>query len=106
MRVTYYPDGGGAVRLTLDGELDIATVELLARHVDRALITRPRRLALDMGGVTVCDSTGIGALVEARAAALARGAQFGVVNARGITRRTMEIIGVLELLTGASAQPA
>ena len=95
MRVTHHADGGG-VRLALEGELDIATVDVVGRHVDRALRARPGSLTVDLTQLHFCDSTGISTLLDARAAAATRGARFQVVGAHGITRTVMRILGVLD----------
>ncbi|MGW8358931.1 STAS domain-containing protein, partial [Streptomyces wedmorensis] len=50
------------VELRLAGELDLATVPLLQQAAATALGTRPRRLRLDLTGLTFCDQTGLRAL--------------------------------------------
>jgi anti-anti-sigma factor len=99
VNVTVRSTGAAAVSLRLDGELDLATAGLLDAQVRQALTGGATQLVIDLGGVTFCDSTGIEALVKARALAAARGARLGAVNARGVTLRSMEITGVLELLS-------
>ncbi|GAA4609723.1 anti-sigma B factor antagonist [Actinoplanes octamycinicus] len=91
--------GDDQVRIALTGELDMATTEQLRAHLDHTLISRPRLVLVDLDGVTFCDSTGISALVAARTAAAAAGSHLQVVNAHGITAKTMQITGVLEFLT-------
>ncbi|WP_145776524.1 STAS domain-containing protein [Micromonospora olivasterospora] len=92
------------MRLALAGELEMATVETLYDTVAEAIAAgRPGRLVIDLAGVTFCDSTGIGALLDARAAANSSGVAFQATNPRGVTRRTMQITGVFEVLTGATA---
>ena len=59
----------GTTTIGLAGELDVGTVEQLTAAVAGALDDPEcRELDLDLGGVTFCDSTGLGALVAARAA--------------------------------------
>ena len=100
MNVTVQSTGAEAVSLRLVGELDLATAGILDEQVRRALTGGATRLVVDLDGVTFCDSTGIDALVKARTLAASRGARLGAVNARGVTRRSMEITGVLDLLSG------
>jgi anti-anti-sigma factor len=92
---------GSAVRLDLAGELDLATAGLLSEQVRRALDGGATELVLDLAEVTFCDSTGVDAMVKARALADRRGARLGAVNAHGVTRRSLEITGALELLSVA-----
>ncbi|MFI7075492.1 STAS domain-containing protein [Micromonospora sediminicola] len=88
------------MRLALIGELDMATVGTLEEAVDQALtIDHPQQLILDLGELRFCDSRGIGALLEARHAATGRGAAFQAINPRGMTLRTMQVTGLLDLLT-------
>jgi anti-sigma B factor antagonist len=45
------------------GEVDIASAPALAAHVDRALTPRPALLVIDLAGVTMLDSSGLGVLI-------------------------------------------
>ncbi len=101
MRITRQDGADGVVCLTLSGELDLATVEVLHEQVDRVLAeVVPDRLVLDAAGLTFCDSTGIGALLQARRQSEALGVAFQLRGPRGITRTSLAVTGVLELLTG------
>ena len=55
---------GGAV-LTVQGDLDIATVELLRAQVSEVLAEAPERLYLDLSYASFIDSTGCRELVRA-----------------------------------------
>ena len=48
------------------GELDITVRTALVDDVGAALQEEPPRLVLDLGGVTFCDSSGLGALLDIR----------------------------------------
>jgi anti-sigma B factor antagonist len=50
---------GETGRLTLFGELDIATVPLVERAVERILQNGTRRLTVDLGGLGFVDSSGL-----------------------------------------------
>ncbi|MEU4624658.1 STAS domain-containing protein [Actinoplanes sp. NPDC023801] len=92
---------GTTTRLLLDGELDLASAPLLAEHVDRELAARQvQRLMVDLAEVTFCDSAGIEALLAARIAATEHAATLRAINATGLTRRTLEITGMLDFLSG------
>lgn len=101
MNITRHTSGEGGVRLALHGELELATVDRLHQHVRRELAADrpPRRLVVDLAEVTFCDSTGLGALIEARAAAADRGVCFLAINPSGMTRKIMEVTGLLDMLT-------
>jgi anti-sigma B factor antagonist len=50
--------------VTLVGEIDMSTVQRLAKVIDELIATDPpQRVVLDMTGVTFCDSQGLGTLV-------------------------------------------
>ena len=99
MNITRH-SGDGHVRVAVTGELDMATAGRLRDHLEQTWDTeRPRLLLLDFDGVTFCDSTGIGALFAAGAAAGVRGTPLQIVNVHGVTATTMRITGVRELLT-------
>ncbi|MGW8358888.1 STAS domain-containing protein [Streptomyces wedmorensis] len=51
-----------SVELHLTGELDLATAPLLKAAATAALNTHPRRLHLNLTGLTFCDHTGLRAL--------------------------------------------
>ncbi|MEU8821292.1 STAS domain-containing protein [Actinoplanes sp. NPDC048796] len=104
MIITAHRDTGGQTRLELDGALDMGTAGTLDDQVARTLVdTRPHRLIVDVTGVNFCDSSGIHALVRARDTAHRHGAAFAVHNPVGITRRTLEIAGLLGPLTMLSS---
>ncbi|RZU51172.1 anti-anti-sigma factor [Krasilnikovia cinnamomea] len=103
MNVSRHDDGAGAVRLALAGELELSTVDQLREHVTREFgtVQRPQQLVIDMAAVTFCDSTGLAALIDARATAADHHADFSVINPSRMTRTIMQVTGLLELLTGA-----
>jgi|SRR6476620_2896599 anti-anti-sigma factor len=53
-----------ALVLTVTGELDMNTVELLARHVDERLAEAPRPLTLDLAELAFMDSSGLRLLID------------------------------------------
>ncbi|GAB1688300.1 STAS domain-containing protein [Krasilnikovia sp. M28-CT-15] len=103
MNITRHTGAAGEVRLALAGELDLATVDRLHQHVKQEIIADPppRRLVIDLTGVTFCDSTGLGALLKAQAVATENGTTFLVINPSGMTRRLMQATGLHDVLTSA-----
>jgi anti-anti-sigma factor len=100
VKIFRHVEGPGVVRLALIGELDMDTVEMLRTSVEREISAHPpHRLVIDLASTAFCDSTGIKTLMDARSAATDRGVCFQATNPCGITRKTMQITGVLEILT-------
>jgi anti-sigma B factor antagonist len=103
MNIVRHTTGSGAATLALAGDLDLATAHLLDQHVHRALVeSRPAGLVIDVTDLEFCDSTGVHALIRARREAHQHGSTFQVTNPNGITRRTFQVTGVLEVLTARS----
>ncbi|MEU4561798.1 STAS domain-containing protein [Actinoplanes sp. NPDC023936] len=100
MKITsQYADG--VARLLVSGELDMSTAQYLHDQVAAALAgTEPRTLVIDAVDLDFCDSSGIQALVLTHRRVTQRGITFRLANARGVTRRTLQITGVLDVLTG------
>ena len=90
------------LRLELVGALDLVTADLVAEHVEQALTEKPAELVLDLDNVKFCDSAGIQIMLRARGAAHRQGARFRIVNVHGIIRRSLEITGVLGVLTAVA----
>jgi anti-sigma B factor antagonist len=85
----------GTTTVGLAGELDAGTVEQLTSAVAAALDDPDcRELDLDLGGVTFCDSTGLGALVAARAAARERSVALVLVGPSDPVHRLLQLTGL------------
>jgi anti-sigma B factor antagonist len=96
----------GVVRLTLTGELDIATSgQLRAAMVYAVAVPGAATVIVDLAEVTFCDSSGIGALIQGRAAAAGHGVAYQVVNPTGAVRRVLEITGMLTELCDVPEPP-
>jgi anti-anti-sigma factor len=52
------------LELSVTGELDMNTVELLAKHVERSLADGPRALRLDLAELGFMDSSGLRFLID------------------------------------------
>ena len=90
-------------RIVPAAELDLATAESLLASVRAALRDEPAAIVVDLAGVTFCDSSGIGALLDAQALAATAGVPLRVSGPRPVIRRSLEITGVLGLLGPAAA---
>lgn len=90
---------GGSARVRLVGEIDFCSVDELRRVMQHLLDGGHARLTLDVAGVTFCDSSGLGALVSARAAAERKGGRLMLDGIHGQLARLMRTTG-LEILFG------
>jgi stage II sporulation protein AA (anti-sigma F factor antagonist) len=86
---------GGAVRLELRGEIDLASRTALQRELERAQKRVSTELVLDLERVTFMDSTGVSALVHALYHAQENGYVLRLVRLPAQARRVLEMSGVL-----------
>jgi stage II sporulation protein AA (anti-sigma F factor antagonist) len=85
---------GHAVRLSVTGELDIATVDSLNDMAIGALRLPVKVLILDFFGVTFCGAAGIGALVKIQRAAAEAGTRLVLSGVQPPVRRVLELVGL------------
>jgi|SRR5436309_10950596 len=86
------------VLVVLRGEVDYATAPDLRVALSAALNEhQPRVLGVDLSGVSVLDSTGIGTLVVAYRITRDLGVRFEVRNPSPFVARLFHIVGVAEL---------
>ena len=100
MNVTVGTDGG-AVHLHVAGELDMATADDLRKALHQAT-TQPGTTAIvvDFDQVSFCDSSGIEVLDRAYGQAFDAGITLRLVNPQPAVRRVLDLVGILETLTG------
>ena len=95
-----------SVTVSLEGDLDLATVPLLRRAVMAELDTEAvTSLVLDLTGLTFLDSTGLGCWIELRNAAIQRGKTFGLEAIPPAALRTVTITGLAPLFGVAEVSP-
>ncbi|MEV4418086.1 STAS domain-containing protein [Catellatospora sp. NPDC049609] len=87
----------GRLVVSVHGEIDLMTCELLSTELGEATKQSPEVL-VDLSGVSFLDSAGIRVLVEAHQTAARVGHQLCVDNAHGWVERVLEVTGVRELL--------
>ncbi|WP_327007106.1 STAS domain-containing protein [Dactylosporangium sp. NBC_01737] len=81
--------------VALAGEIDMSTVQRLASAVDEILGgDTPTRVVLDMGGVTFCDSQGLGTLVVLSRKATMAQSYLVLVNVGAFLIRVLDITGL------------
>jgi anti-anti-sigma factor len=86
-----------AATVVVRGEIDL---ESSAALVDAfASLGQPEAVHLDLGDVEYMDSTGLRAVLAARAELEARGARLDVVRASSIVARLFEITGLRDMVS-------
>lgn len=88
----------GVAKITLSGELDMATAPKLGEQLKRSEADGVTAIILDLRDVTFMDSTGLVACLEARDRATANGHRFMVIEAGPAPKRVFEITGTGYLL--------
>ncbi len=91
------------VRVCPVGELDLATAPLVDSELAELWSVGFARLVLDLRDVCFLDSTGIRMLLAWQVASSADGVQFSVIAGPPAVARVLEVAGVTDYLTYASA---
>jgi anti-sigma B factor antagonist len=92
----------GAVRLHVAGELDMATADDLRHALHRAITqTGTTAIVVDFDQVSFCDSSGIEVLDRAYGQAGDAGITLRLVNPQRAVRRILDLVGILQTLTGS-----
>lgn len=85
--------------LTLAGEIDMLTAARLSSVVNDALAAEPPpRIVLDLGGVTFCDSQGLGTLVVLSRKASHAQSLLVLANVGDFLLRVLDITGLRSAL--------
>ena len=97
LRVEVHYEGGDAT-LLLEGEFDSTGVEGFVACVVDALDANPESIAIDAHGLTFTDSSGLTALLRARAAAGTAGVAFRIRGRSLGLQRAIAHAGIADLL--------
>jgi anti-sigma B factor antagonist len=95
----------GVVRVTLSGELDLASVPKLEAELSDIESSAPGVVLIDLGGLEFMDSSGLRALVMANDRAGTAGRRLAIVPGPPLVRRVFEITKLdqhLDLVEDAS----
>ena len=93
--------------LVVEGELDLASVEVVEQFVERELATGvPAVVVLDLTSCDFIDSSGIGLLLRLQAELQDRGAALHVVGCGRAVQRSLSLTGVDAQLRLADDVPA
>jgi anti-sigma B factor antagonist len=95
--VTQYAVGRRMV-LAVDGEVDIASVSVLADAVDSALEGGAAELWIDLTDTLFMDSSGLHALLDTRRRSAELNRRLAIVCPDGPVRHLFELAGVLDQL--------
>ena len=88
--------GDGETVVSVTGDLDVSTATQLADTVDAELREAPGRVVLDLGGLTFCDSLGLGTLVVLSRTARQQQAFLVLRNPSPFFTRMLDVTGVRE----------
>ncbi|WP_433064310.1 anti-sigma factor antagonist [Dactylosporangium sp. CS-033363] len=94
-------DAEGRVRVSirLRGLVDLGTQPILERALDEALAVREvGEIVVDLGGLTLLDSTGIATLLHAYRRGALVDIKLRTTGATGMVHRVLDITGVLKVL--------
>lgn len=86
------------VVLGLAGEIDMLTAARLSNVVNDVLTSPPPRIILDLGGVTFCDSQGLGTLVVLSRKASHSQSVLVLTNVGDFLMRVLDITGLRSAL--------
>jgi anti-sigma B factor antagonist len=83
---------GGVRVVCITGEIDFSAIPEVRRAVEEAVATNPKRLLVDLSGVSFIASDGLGVLIEARHKADADGRKIDLIHPQphilGLLRKT------------------
>ena len=87
-------------RLTLQGELDLSSVDSVTTELDRLAEQALETVLIDASEVTFLDSSGLRALLAGREKLSARGVQLRVVDASLAVTRVLDMTATRAILEG------
>jgi anti-sigma B factor antagonist len=96
----------GAPRLAVAGEIDLATAPEFEAAAVELLDSRPQALILDFGGVTFCDSSGIGVLVRLYNRATVIGCRLTLRSPTPNVRGVLDMTSLTRILRVENGEPA
>jgi anti-anti-sigma factor len=88
----------GVYRLSVCGELDLATRDILSDEISRAEASEAKRILLDLAELTFIDSIGAAVLLEAHERSMTDGTELRILSVKGQVRQVLELTGLVEIL--------
>lgn len=89
---------GGVSRLSVTGEVDLASVRRLKEELRRVTDPDIARVVLDLSGVSFVDSIAIGTILDADSRLRANGQRLEIVPPQGPAGRVLGMLGMDERL--------
>jgi anti-anti-sigma factor len=86
--------GAGLPVVTVRGEIDLATVSLLDRHLAAVVTSRTPDVVVDLGRVRFMDATGLGALIRADRRARRHGGRVRLTRVPPGVSRLLSAVGL------------
>jgi anti-anti-sigma factor len=88
----------GAVKVSLQGELDLASARQMEEHFASIDEQGPSRVVVDLSGLAFMDSSGLRVLLLADARARDRGYELVLLPGQEPVQRVFEMTGALDVL--------
>lgn len=98
LEVTEHEPRPGTIRVTLSGELDLATAYAFDRRMLSIELQRPKVILVDLRGLTMLDSTGLARIVSAQRRARRGGWRLVLVRGGRVVQRVLQTTRLEELL--------
>lgn len=94
LRLSQGIDVEGRQVVSMSGELDIATAQQAYTYISDVIDQGTAPVSVDLGGITFCDASGLGALARAAKHARQSGRQLRLTSARPPLLKIMRITGL------------
>ena len=103
LSVSVRHDATGGARVSVAGDVDLATVGQLDQDIAAAVdADQTTSIVVDLGEVAFLDSSGIASLLKGRRLADELGKPYRVTGATGIVREVLDLTGVWAHLSNPS----
>jgi anti-sigma B factor antagonist len=97
LTVEVHGRGTGVAVVAADGVIDLATYRMLERAAAECIDAGDRRVILDLSGVSLCDSTGLSALIRLHRRAEQATGQDGGLRLAGVQPQVLRILEITDL---------
>jgi anti-anti-sigma factor len=98
LQISSEPIVDGAVTISLQGELDLASARRMEEHFAAIDQQGPARVVIDLGGLAFIDSSGLRVLLLADARARDQGYELVLLPGQEPVQRVFEMTGALDVL--------
>jgi anti-anti-sigma factor len=103
LSVSVRHDAAGGARVSVAGDVDLATVGQLDREIETAVdADETTNIVVDLAEVAFLDSSGIASLLKGRRLADGLGKPYRITGASGLVREVLDLTGVWAHLSDPS----